>query len=262
MPTLDLSHVVFGCASLSALSTRREVFGLLDTALAAGIRHFDTARAYGRGFSEKLLGEFLRANRTDVVITTKVGCGLTHTSWLPTAIALRLNGVAKSLRGSSGAPISSQSQTASAQRPALPRSFIEASLEESLHQLRVGTVDVLLLHEVVPDGVEPDGREYLECLQQRGVVGALGIGANAASLRAGYRGEPAYTVLQYEGSAADALLATYPDKVHYHHSVLRDRGDRSPGDALADAVRRNPQGKVIFATRSPQRIRENLARLN
>ena len=57
------------------------------------------------------------------------------------------------------------------------------------------------------------------------------------------------------------MLAAYPDKVHYHHSVLRDRGDRSPGDALADAVRRNPQGKVIFATRSPQRIRENLARL-
>jgi aryl-alcohol dehydrogenase-like predicted oxidoreductase len=268
MRTLDVSRVVFGCASLSALSTRREVFRLLDTAMAFGIRHFDTARGYGRGFSEKLLGEFLRANRADVMITTKVGMGLTSTSRVPTRVALRLNRLGKLLRGTSTARVSSSSSTsssspfpqpASAGRPALlTRPFLEASVEESLRQLGRGRVDVLLLHEVVPEGLEPAGREYLEALQRGGVVGALGIGANADSLRAGYRRESAYTVLQYEASAAEALLASFPDKVHYHHSVLLSRGDRSPVDALADAVRRNPNGKVIFGTRSPHRIREDL----
>jgi aryl-alcohol dehydrogenase-like predicted oxidoreductase len=263
MRTLDPSRLVFGCASLSTLSSRREVFRLLDTALALGIRHFDTARGYGRGFSEKLLGEFLRANRPDVRVTTKVGMGLTNTSRIPTPFALRLNRLAKSLRGapapsSSAAPPAS-SHVGRAQQPSLGRSFVQASVEESFRQLGLTTVDVLLLHEVVPEGIEPAGREYLESLLQNGVVGALGIGANAATLRAAYRREPAYTVLQYESSAAEGLVASFPDKLHYHHSVLRDRADRPPPDALADALRRNPNGKVLFSTRSPQRIRENLA---
>jgi D-threo-aldose 1-dehydrogenase len=270
MCTPGVSHVVFGCASLSALSTRQEVFRLLDTALAHGIRHFDTARGYGRGYSEKLLGEFLRANRTHVMITTKVGMGLTRTSRVPTSVALRLNRLSKLLRGVTDATATPPSVSASSlssyagntQPPALTRSFLKASVEESLRQLGLEAVDVLLLHEVVPEGIEPAGRDYLEALHDRGVVGALGIGANTAILRGDYRGEAAYTVLQYEASQADAMLGLFPEKVHYHHSVLRDRGDRSPGDALADALRRNPNGKVLFGTRSPQRIRENMAALN
>jgi D-threo-aldose 1-dehydrogenase len=246
----------------------------LDTALGVGIRHFDTARGYGRGFSEKLLGEFLRANRTHVMITTKVGMGLTKTSGVPTPVALGLNRLSKLLRGASAVsessnvvptiqePTPTPSYIRSAPQRVLPRSYLELSVEESLRQLGLERVDVLLLHEVVPEQIEPAGRAYLETLHQQGVVGALGIGANAGSLRAAYRGEPAYTVLQYEASAAEALLASFPDKVHYHHSVLRERAGRSPRTALADALRRNPNGKILFGTRSPHHLRENIAGLN
>ena len=38
------------------MGSRGEVLRLLEAVVAGGVRHFDTARSYGRGFSEKLPG--------------------------------------------------------------------------------------------------------------------------------------------------------------------------------------------------------------
>ena len=46
----------------------REAF---ETSLAAGINFFDTAESYGRGLSERLLGERVRASGQPVVVATK-----------------------------------------------------------------------------------------------------------------------------------------------------------------------------------------------
>ena len=46
---------------------------LVERALAAGINFFDTADAYAGGQSEQLLGQLLREQRQNVVISTKVG---------------------------------------------------------------------------------------------------------------------------------------------------------------------------------------------
>jgi aryl-alcohol dehydrogenase-like predicted oxidoreductase len=47
---------------------------LIRRALELGINHFDTAESYGRGRSERLLGEALTAERvTDAVVTSKYG---------------------------------------------------------------------------------------------------------------------------------------------------------------------------------------------
>jgi aryl-alcohol dehydrogenase-like predicted oxidoreductase len=46
---------------------------LVQTALDAGINFFDTADAYARGQSERMLGKLLRERRHEVVISTKVG---------------------------------------------------------------------------------------------------------------------------------------------------------------------------------------------
>src|SRR5207245_2931438 len=55
-----------------ALSQRAPV-RLRETAFDAGIRHFDTAPAYGLGASEAIVGEFLARHRGQVSITTKFG---------------------------------------------------------------------------------------------------------------------------------------------------------------------------------------------
>jgi aryl-alcohol dehydrogenase-like predicted oxidoreductase len=141
------------------------------------------------------------------------------------------------------------------------RVYVEASVAESLRQLRLDHIDLLLLHETTPSEMELDAQAFLSSLLRSGTVRELGIGANAAHLLAHYRGEPPYTVLQYEAGRGPDVLGSFPTNRHYHHSALRDRGDLSAAEALAEAVRANPSGKVLFSTRSPARLRENLSRL-
>ena len=64
--------VGFGCSSLTGTSPSN-ANRVLQTAFDAGVRHFDTARYYGYGEGEGILGRFLKSRRSDVTITTKFG---------------------------------------------------------------------------------------------------------------------------------------------------------------------------------------------
>ncbi|MGQ9635454.1 MAG: aldo/keto reductase [Bryobacteraceae bacterium] len=61
---LRVSQVSFGCMITSDIS-------VLERALDLGINHFDTARVYGSGNNERMVGAALKRRRKDVVIATK-----------------------------------------------------------------------------------------------------------------------------------------------------------------------------------------------
>lgn len=48
-----------------------DIAGAFTTSVQAGINFFDTAESYGRGRSEKFLGQFIRASAQPVVVATK-----------------------------------------------------------------------------------------------------------------------------------------------------------------------------------------------
>lgn len=50
---------------------RKDLWAALETALEHGLTHFDTARDYGDGQSEKMLGEFLSKRTEEVFIASK-----------------------------------------------------------------------------------------------------------------------------------------------------------------------------------------------
>lgn len=51
----------------------KQSIATIEAALAAGIRHFDTADVYGNGHNETLLGRALAGRRQDVFLATKFG---------------------------------------------------------------------------------------------------------------------------------------------------------------------------------------------
>ncbi|HET9277458.1 MAG TPA: aldo/keto reductase [Flavitalea sp.] len=63
-----------GCVTFGREIDKPASFAMMDHAVELGIKMFDTANAYGRGLSEKIIGEWLasRAGRTPVVIATKL----------------------------------------------------------------------------------------------------------------------------------------------------------------------------------------------
>ncbi|MBL9146651.1 MAG: aldo/keto reductase [Verrucomicrobiaceae bacterium] len=67
-PQIGLGCVTFGREIDEAAS-----FALLDHAYERGVRHFDTAAAYGGGASEAILGRWLASRRPEsIIIATKV----------------------------------------------------------------------------------------------------------------------------------------------------------------------------------------------
>lgn len=66
----------FGCWGMSEAygpADDRQSLATIEAALAAGIRHFDTADVYGNGHNESLLGRALAGRRKDVFVATKFG---------------------------------------------------------------------------------------------------------------------------------------------------------------------------------------------
>jgi D-threo-aldose 1-dehydrogenase len=151
----------------------------VQTALAQGIRYFDTAPLYGFGLSETRLGEALQSHSqaANALISTKVGRVLSPLAVAPEA-AKRNEFVS-----------------------ALPNSFafdysydgVMRSFEASLKRLRVSRLTILLAHDLgrTTHGNDHPMRwkEFLEGgfkamreLREQQLVGALGIGVNEVAI--------------------------------------------------------------------------------
>jgi aryl-alcohol dehydrogenase-like predicted oxidoreductase len=75
-------RIALGCGNFGGVGSSPAFFGqglslsgaleLMDAAWELGIRHFDTADAYGGGRSEEAIGAWIRSRRTRPTLTTKV----------------------------------------------------------------------------------------------------------------------------------------------------------------------------------------------
>jgi len=254
-----ISRVVLGCVGLSTLPTKKAAFGLLETAVWSGIAHFDTARIYGQGFSERLLGEFLATHGADLHVTTKLGPPDGRLARLPTSAALALNWLRNRLR----APRPSESSHGRA-RPEpshrITQAHVEASVEASLRSLRRSRIDVFLLHECLPSQLDDKARDFIARLRHDGTIGSFGIGTARATIDAFFTGDPLCEVLQYDcppGSRSN-LMQRFPAMTHIHHSIFKHRGSTPHAEVLRQALAANPDGRVIFGTRQPGHLRETI----
>jgi aryl-alcohol dehydrogenase-like predicted oxidoreductase len=63
------TRLLFGAAAFYSTTDEDEVKRTMDMVEAAGINHIDTAKSYGE--SERLLGPWLKHNRSKVFLATK-----------------------------------------------------------------------------------------------------------------------------------------------------------------------------------------------
>lgn len=118
---------------------------IIARALELGIRHVDTANAYGDGTSERIVGEALAKKRDSVVLATKCGFGRV-----------------------SGKP------------EGLSRNRLLAAIDESLGRLRTDWVDIYYLH--APDHETPieETLDALAELIEKRKIHAWGVSNYAA----------------------------------------------------------------------------------
>jgi aryl-alcohol dehydrogenase-like predicted oxidoreductase len=266
-----------------------ETSALLDVAYDAGIRHFDVARAYGRGGTELILGDFLK-RRHDATVTTKYGIlPPLHSSW-----QARLRQVSRPLvqfvrrSPTLGATVSVITPTA--KRARFTADEARRSLEISLRSLKRDHIELFLMHEPSAKDLANAGLlDFLHDAAARGVIGAFGVGVRADKLTDLRSERPDYCrVMQFNSTAVDpdpigpdarTFCITYRpvserlglryDRIMADSAEAKRWSDAvgldlsAPGQfrtlMLKAALIRRPGGVVLFSSTKPEHIRANAA---
>jgi aryl-alcohol dehydrogenase-like predicted oxidoreductase len=203
----ETSCMGFGCASLGSRVAPAEGVRALGAAFDSGVTWFDVAPSYGDGRAESILGGFVAGRRAVVQVCTKVGKGAPRRSplyraLLPAARSL-VAAVPALRRGAAGA--SGRGSTTSALTPTL----IQASIAQSLADLRTDYVDLLALHMPDPEALaRADLLDALAAVLRRGQARAIGVaGSTAAALVAANLGTP-YSVVQLADDPTESPMAS------------------------------------------------------
>ncbi len=156
---------------------RKQSLRALDAAWDGGIRFFDTARSYGYGESEVLLGQFLRGRRDQAIVATKFGIlASPQPVWKKLARAAA-RGVLKY------APWMHRTLQKSAASQFTHHQFtlpvLQQSLDQSLRALGVDYIDILFLH-AAPASVlqQEDLLEAMQRLVESGKIRLAGLSSD------------------------------------------------------------------------------------
>jgi len=165
---LEVSPISFGTWQLSPRfwgdQSKADVLAAMSTAFEAGINFFDTADAYGDGYAETVLGEFLADKpRDSVVICTKV---FNHFN-----------------------PDGSR-------YPDLSPAHVRQRCELQLERMGLETIDLYLLHLYDPLMPLGDIAETMDDLKSQGKIRSYGVSNHSVEQLRAQRRFGAYDVIQ------------------------------------------------------------------
>ena len=250
----------FGCGGLVSDISRRESLHLLETAIDCGITYFDTARMYGFGDAEAVLGKLLPRHRDSLIVASKAGI-------LPASrsIPLRVINRGVKLLRKIASPTASGVPGLSAVKVRFGRFSVldlRNSVEKSLKKLRTDYLDIFLLHECTDTNIQsPELQDFLQGLQKEGKIRAFGLATGIDETIRIVSSRPYLSsVLQIPNSIWDMNIKRLPSIAKGRtitHSTLTRRFHAlahklRSNDALAkqwrSALQIDPQNKQALAT--------------
>jgi pyridoxine 4-dehydrogenase len=222
------------------LTTAREDVAFVRAAVAAGVRHIDTAHLYTGGDSERAIGEALTDLGEEVLVATKGG-----------------------YRPGEGRP-----------------DVLAAQIEQSLQSLRIEAIGLYYLHRVDPETPFEESVGAIRTHVDRGVIRHVGLSDVSVAQIASAREIVPVAAVQNRYSIADrgaddvvdfceregiAFVPYYPLRGEGGPRVAAAAerlGVTESAVKLAWLLRRSPVVLPIPGTRSIEHLRENLAALD
>lgn len=251
------SRIGFGTSRLHHMSRRRDRQTILERAFDVGIRHFDTAPAYGHGLNERELGDFLRRHRHACTVATKYG--IPAAAWIDRATAI-VRGLA--LPSLALRALAKRAKLVDDRRPALSPDALERSVHASLRRLGVDRIDLHLLHEPslsrCPD-IDALIGKYLD-LKQAGLIAAFGFAGSYAACREllATTATPGLVLQTAESEWEPSLVPdiTYGVFASGAQSFSSNVGigDKAARERLQFALARRPAGLILVSTTRPARL--------
>jgi hypothetical protein len=232
---------------------------LIEAALEAGIRHFDTAPSYGEGQSEHVVGDVL-AGVPDVTVATKVGIPRPTDNQVSLVrqvyravgqpVLAALPGIKRRLLaarspGGSGASIP---------RRRLDAGEIQRSLDESISALR-RVPDILLLHEPAQFILDQELLATFSRLKSEGRFRHFGAGTGGIltpDLEFG-------TI--WQGRFPGSPTPRPEEGLRIYHGLLRHApAGADPVDHFADVWNRNLDCGFLVSVSTPAQLRSLVER--
>jgi aryl-alcohol dehydrogenase-like predicted oxidoreductase len=260
----------FGTAPILGRIDERRSLAALELAYASGIRHFDTARSYGWGECEALLGRFLQRHPRDTfTLVSKCGLVPVRRSTLLSVAKKLGRQVIKRIPGSR--TLVRRAAASIAPSDTYDVETLRVSVETSLSELRTSYLDVLLLHNFEPD--KPGFAEVLalfRALRERGAVRRFGVSLHG-SLVPGLeflRAQGALPELVVQAPVSEALLTLtdeWSDVTFFVHSPFQylqtSSSSRTFADLVAELSARARCEALITSMFSPSHLHQNVAAL-
>lgn len=175
---LEVTPICFGTWQLSPRfwgeQSKTDVLAAMNVAYDAGINFYDTADAYGDGYAETVLGEFLADKpRENLVICTKV---FNH---------FKPDG---------------------SRYPDLSPTHIQHRCEMQLQRMGIETIDLYLLHMFDPMTTLADMAETMESLKKQGKIRCYGVSNHTVEQLRAHRRFGAYDAVQPCYSLVDPTI--------------------------------------------------------
>ena len=201
----------FGCSAIMGRVGKAQSLRALHTAFDGGVTLYDTARSYGYGESEGVLGEFLQGRRDKVVVSTKFGIVPVKQSFWKRSFKPAVRGALRIV------PSARSIIRQGVQKQFVSHQFtsevLRQSVEESLRQLRTDRIDILFMHS--PDSSifeQHDVFSGMARLIAEGKIRLAGISADFEAISAAaLRNIEPLSVLQFPVNVFDMSLA---EKLH------------------------------------------------
>ncbi len=261
---LRCSALGFGCANLMGRVSRRQSLRALAAAYDRGITIFDTARSYGWGESEAVLGEFAGGRRDRIILITKFGIlPPRKRPWhflkplarglLRLASRFRLKTMTAAVRGQIRQRLSSQVQYGQ-----FNVDTARESLHASLKTLRTDFVDVLFLHGPHYDQIA-DGKliRYLEEVVLDGKVRWIGVSSDAPNANRIVEAFPAIKLVQLENNLLNPQIDGLHGKERIGVITNRPFGGQSIFDWLARIAIAAPAQAIHWAEQTGIDVRSS-----
>jgi aryl-alcohol dehydrogenase-like predicted oxidoreductase len=209
---LPASLLGFGCGPVLGRVGRGDSLRAMGAAWDAGINLFDTARSYGYGEAEGLLGEFLAGRRAEAIISTKFGIWPEQQQgWKQFAKPI-VRGLLKL------APGARSLVRRGAATQMTPNQFtvevLRKSLDESLRKLRTDYLDVLFMHAAPATVMEQDDLlAELEKVVATGKVRRAGLSADPEVIGAAIdRSIPVLRAMQFPANVFDLGVTSHTSR--------------------------------------------------
>lgn len=170
---IKASQLGIGTSAYGSKMSKRQAFRVLHMLKEQGVNYIDTANSYGLGMSEGIIGDFLKKNRSQYFISTKVGI---KSSPLPIYKKWLLPLVRRTYNLSFLKKTTQKQSASSYQHAVLTVQDIENSIAQSLHNLKTDYIDQLLIHNNYKIYLSQTAVvDLLEDYKQKGIIRHIGI---------------------------------------------------------------------------------------